>query len=205
MWHVSLHDTIDTTSHTPAHTQLLEHTPPYNTADPRVDGHSHLISSYNEITQSIIPNFWSNSLCPRCRGSSTPGSIISSHPILMLLEPEPLLPINSIWMSLLTWDLAWWLLWHSGACSPHHPKALGIRPTACGSHGPCLPPCWGGGLAPALVLGFGLRLWYTALPSMVLSVYKSFLFSFSCINKQLRFFILSLLLSTFARGAAECW
>jgi len=30
MWHVSLHDTIDTPSHTPAHTQLLEHTPPYN-------------------------------------------------------------------------------------------------------------------------------------------------------------------------------
>jgi len=31
MRHVSLHDTIDTPSHTPAHTRLLEHTPPYNT------------------------------------------------------------------------------------------------------------------------------------------------------------------------------
>jgi len=30
MQHVSLHDTIDTTSHTPAHTRLLEHTSPYN-------------------------------------------------------------------------------------------------------------------------------------------------------------------------------
>jgi len=30
MRHVSLHDTIDTPSHTPAHTRLLEHTPPYN-------------------------------------------------------------------------------------------------------------------------------------------------------------------------------
>ena len=30
MWHVSLHDTIDTPSHMPAHTRLLEHTPPYN-------------------------------------------------------------------------------------------------------------------------------------------------------------------------------
>ena len=30
MRHVSLHDTIDTSSHTPAHTRLLERTPPYN-------------------------------------------------------------------------------------------------------------------------------------------------------------------------------
>ena len=30
MRHVSLHHTIDTPSHTPAHTRLLEHTPPYN-------------------------------------------------------------------------------------------------------------------------------------------------------------------------------
>jgi hypothetical protein len=30
MRHVSLHDTIDTPSHTPAHTRLLERTPPYN-------------------------------------------------------------------------------------------------------------------------------------------------------------------------------
>jgi len=35
MWmrHVLLHDTIDTPSHTPAHTRLFEHTPPYNTTD----------------------------------------------------------------------------------------------------------------------------------------------------------------------------
>jgi len=30
MRHVSLHDTIDTPSHTPMHTRLLDHTPPYN-------------------------------------------------------------------------------------------------------------------------------------------------------------------------------
>jgi len=30
MRHVLLHDTIDTPLHTPAHTQLFEHTPPYN-------------------------------------------------------------------------------------------------------------------------------------------------------------------------------
>jgi len=37
MRHVSLHDTIDTPSHTPAHTRLLERTPPYNRTkvDPR--------------------------------------------------------------------------------------------------------------------------------------------------------------------------
>jgi len=28
-----------------------------------------------------------------------PGSIISSHPIPTLLEPDPLVPMNSVWMS----------------------------------------------------------------------------------------------------------
>ena len=32
MRYVSLHDRIDTPSHTPAHTRLLERTPPYNKA-----------------------------------------------------------------------------------------------------------------------------------------------------------------------------
>jgi hypothetical protein len=31
--------------------------------------------------------------------------------------------------------------WRSGACSPHWPKAAGIRPVASGPNGPCLPPC----------------------------------------------------------------
>ena len=31
-------------------------------------------------------------------GSSTPGSIISSHPIPMHLDPEPLFLMNSVWM-----------------------------------------------------------------------------------------------------------
>jgi len=33
------------------------------------------------------------------RGSSTPGNIISSHPIFTLLEPDPLVLMNSVWMS----------------------------------------------------------------------------------------------------------
>jgi len=48
--------------------------------------HFHLILSYNENTQSIIPNFWSHSLVPRFHGSSHPGGIISSHRLHMLLE-----------------------------------------------------------------------------------------------------------------------
>ena len=54
-------------------------------------------------THSIFPCFCSHSLFPRfCRsmqlcGSAWPGSIIPSHP-LMLLEPEPLYLMNSFWM-----------------------------------------------------------------------------------------------------------
>jgi len=31
-------------------------------------------------------------------------------------------------------DLARWLLWRMGACSPHQSKAAGIRPVACSPH-----------------------------------------------------------------------
>ena len=76
-------------------------------ADPRVDRH-HLISisSYHtmKIHTSIFPNIWSHSVCPRFHGFSTPGSIISSHLIPMLREPEPLFLINSIWMSREVWQ-----------------------------------------------------------------------------------------------------
>ena len=64
----------------------------------------HFILSYNENAPSIFPNFWSHLPCSRFRrfiqlhGSSTPGSIISSHPIATHLKPEPLFDINSIWM-----------------------------------------------------------------------------------------------------------
>jgi hypothetical protein len=34
-----------------------------------------------------------------------------------------------------------------------------MRPVAYGPHRPRLPPCRAGGLASALMLGFGLRLW----------------------------------------------
>ena len=52
----------------------------------------------------VLLMFWSHSLCPRfcgsmqLRGSSTVGSIISSHLIPTLLSPEPLFLMNSIWM-----------------------------------------------------------------------------------------------------------
>ena len=71
----------------------------------QTSSHFHLIISYNENTHSIFPNFWSQSLCPRfhgstqLRGPSTPGSIISSHPIPMLFQPELLFLMISIWMS----------------------------------------------------------------------------------------------------------
>jgi len=42
-----------------------------------------------------------------CVGSSTPGSIISSHTIPMLLEPEPLIVMNYLWMSR---EVRWWTL-----------------------------------------------------------------------------------------------
>jgi hypothetical protein len=35
-------------------------------------------------------------------------------------------------------DLARWLVWRSGGYSPHRPKAAGMKPVACGLHGP--PP-----------------------------------------------------------------
>jgi len=65
----------------------------------QISCHFHLILSYNENTHSFFPNFWSHLLCPRCHGSSTPGSIISSHLIPRLLEPETLFQMNSVWMS----------------------------------------------------------------------------------------------------------
>ena len=86
---------------------------------------------------------------------------------------------------------AWgrWLTAPIGLACPHQPR---------------LPP-WA---SPAPMLrrrpSFGTgsrlrtRLWYSASPSMVFSLYISLVFSFSCIDRQLSFFILSLLLSTLA-------
>ena len=56
--------------------------------------HFHLFFSFNENTHSIFPNFGSHSIFPRfrgstqLRGSSWPGSIISSHLLPTLLEPN---------------------------------------------------------------------------------------------------------------------
>jgi len=75
-------------------------------ADPGVDRHLISILSYHTmkihylsqpfgLTRSIR-----DIMDPRnCMGSSTPGSIISSHLILTLLEPDPLFLMNSLWMS----------------------------------------------------------------------------------------------------------
>jgi len=77
-------------------------------ADPGVDRH-HLIpiSSYHTMkihTLSFPTSGLTRSVCdivdPRnCMGSSTPGSIISSHLIPTLLKPELLLLMNSGWKS----------------------------------------------------------------------------------------------------------
>jgi len=76
-------------------------------ADPGVDRH-HLISISSNHTMKIhtlsFPTFGltcsvRDIVDPRnCVGSSTPGSIISSHPIRTLLEPEPLFLMNSLCM-----------------------------------------------------------------------------------------------------------
>jgi len=77
-------------------------------ADRGVDRH-HLISISTNQTMKIhtlsFPTFGltrsvRDSVDPRnCVGSSMPGSIISSDPIPMLLEPELLFLMNSDWMS----------------------------------------------------------------------------------------------------------
>jgi len=81
--------------------------------DPGVDSIlSHLI--IQRITHSIFPIFRSHSLCPRfrrstqLRGSSRPGSIISSHPLPTLHEPEPLFLTNSLWNSARGAAECWW-------------------------------------------------------------------------------------------------
>jgi len=44
MRHVSLHDTIDTPSYTPAHTWLFEHTPPYNIERLQISGQAEYVN-----------------------------------------------------------------------------------------------------------------------------------------------------------------
>jgi hypothetical protein len=67
--------------------------------------HFHCSVSSNENTHSVIPNYWSDSLCPRFRGStqlcrsSMQSRNISSHLVVTFLEPAPLIHMNSIWMS----------------------------------------------------------------------------------------------------------
>jgi len=87
-------------------------------ADPGVDTH-HLISISSYHTMNIhtlsFPTF-ALTQCPKfrrfvqLRGSSTPGSIISSHLIVTLLQPEPLWIMNSMWMLReVRWSVDRWL------------------------------------------------------------------------------------------------
>jgi hypothetical protein len=48
-------------------------------------------------------------------------------------------------------------------------------------HQPRLPPCWGVGLAPAVMPGMGLRMWYSAKPSMLFP----FPYIFACLSLSL--------------------
>jgi len=76
-------------------------------ADPGVDSH-HLISILSYDTMKIhyfsqpfgLTRSVRNIMDPRnCVGSSPLGSIITSHPIPMLLDPELLFLMSSLWIS----------------------------------------------------------------------------------------------------------
>jgi len=75
-------------------------------AHPGVDRHLISILSYHSMKIHYLSQPFGlthsvrDIMDPRnCVGSSTSGSIISSHPIPMLLEPKLLFFINSLWMS----------------------------------------------------------------------------------------------------------
>jgi len=73
--------------------------------DPGVDRHHVIFISSYHTTKLHTLSFQTFGLTHSFRGStqlrrsSWPGSIISSHPHPTLLEPEPLILTNSIWMS----------------------------------------------------------------------------------------------------------
>jgi hypothetical protein len=58
---------------------------------------SHLILLYNELHTLSFSSFDLTRSSTRFRRFSRPGSIISSHLLPMLLEPEPLFLTNSFW------------------------------------------------------------------------------------------------------------
>jgi hypothetical protein len=64
--------------------------------------HFHLILLYNDNTHFIF-NFWSDSLCLRIHGSSTADGIITFYLSTMLLEPELVFLMNSVWFSREAW------------------------------------------------------------------------------------------------------
>jgi len=61
----------------------------------------YLIIQWN--TQSLSPNFWSHTVCPRFSEFSQPGSIILCHHSPTLLEPEPDFIMHSLWMPREIW------------------------------------------------------------------------------------------------------
>jgi len=74
----------------------------------------------------------------------------------------------------------WHGIWPDSLCGVR-PKAAGMRPVACGPHGPPPAPCRGVGLTSSVMLGIGLRMWYSASPSMP----ASFPYIFACLSLSL--------------------
>ena len=74
----------------------------------------------------------------------------------------------------------WHGIWPDGLCG-FRPNAADMRPVAYGPHWPRLPPCWGVWLAPAVMPGIGLRMWYSASPSML----SPFSYMFACLSLSL--------------------
>jgi len=67
--------------------------------DPGVDRHHVIFISSYYTTKIHTLSFATFGLTHSVRGSSWLGSIVSSHPLSTLLEPELLFLTNSVWMS----------------------------------------------------------------------------------------------------------
>jgi len=101
-------------------------------ADPGVERHHHIIRN----THYIFPIFWSHSVFPwfhgstQMRESSWPGSIITSHPHPMLLEPG--------WLLIMAWrDREGWLnfvfLGNGRGDGTNHHEKQGLKRISCAS------------------------------------------------------------------------
>ena len=78
MRHVSLHDTIDTPSHTPAHTRLLERTPPYNRTEWGETPGAVRAPSRTRIPRALVVTHLSRTCCRSLSYMNIEGSLGSS-------------------------------------------------------------------------------------------------------------------------------